>query len=75
MALTDTTHSVAPISLGKILATPFSAIGRFFVAIMENNSRIKRVDALNALTDEQLAKRGLRREDIVRHVFGDYMHI
>lgn len=75
MALTDTTHSVAPISLGKIFAAPFNAIGRFFVAVMENNSRIKRVDALNALSDEQLAERGLRREDIVRHVFGDYMHI
>ena len=75
MALTDTTPTSAPISLGKILSAPFRAIGSFFVAIMENNSRIKRVDALNAMTDEQLAKRGLRREDIVRHVFGDYMHI
>ncbi|TCL00409.1 uncharacterized protein DUF1127 [Shimia isoporae] len=75
MALTDTTHSAAPISLGKIVAAPFHAIGRFFVAIMENNSRIQRVDALNAMTDEQLAERGIRREDIVRHVFGDYMHI
>ncbi|SFK96314.1 DUF1127 domain-containing protein [Shimia haliotis] len=75
MALIDTTHSTAPISLGKILTAPFRAIGRFFVAIMENNSRVQRVDALNAMTDEQLAERGLRREDIVRHVFGDYMHI
>ncbi|MGR3635323.1 MAG: DUF1127 domain-containing protein [Shimia sp.] len=75
MALTDTTHTTAPISLGKIFAAPFQAIGRFFVAIMESNSRIQRVDALNAMTDEQLAARGLRREDIVRHVFGDYMHV
>lgn len=75
MALTDTTPSAAPLSLGAILAAPFRAIGNFMVAIMESNSRIQRVDALNAMSDEQLAERGLRREDIVRHVFGDYMHI
>ncbi|MBO9395769.1 MULTISPECIES: DUF1127 domain-containing protein [unclassified Shimia] len=74
MALTDTT-SAAPLTLGKVLAAPFRAIGNGFVSLIENNSRIQQVDRLNALTDAQLAARGLKREDIVQHVFRDYMHL
>lgn len=74
MALTAT-HTSAQFSLRKILAAPFVAIGTFFVAIMESNSRVQEVDRLNAMSDEQLAELGLRRDTIVRHVFADYMHI
>ncbi|CUH54017.1 DUF1127 domain-containing protein [Shimia sp. R11_0] len=74
MALTDT-HSSAPLSLGKILAAPFVAIGNFLVAMMENNSRVQHVQALNALSDAELAERGLKRDDIVAHVFRDMMHV
>ncbi len=77
MALTDThstTHTISAASIGTVLVAPFKAIGRFFVQIMESNSRLHQVEQLNALTDEELAKRGLRREDIVRFVFRDYMH-
>ena len=51
-----------------------------------NDRRVKgyqpRVDAINALepemkalSDEELAKRGLRREDIPRHVFRDLFYV
>lgn len=40
----------------------------------ENDSRLRRVRALQALSDEELAKRGLQRDEIVQHVFGPYMY-
>lgn len=43
----------------------------FLVSIGENNSRLRRVEFLNGLSDDELAARGIRREDIVRHVFAD----
>ncbi len=45
----------------------------FLVTIAESNSRVRRVNYLNSLSDAELAQRGLRREDIVRHVFADAM--
>ncbi|MGY9045646.1 hypothetical protein P775_21525 [Puniceibacterium antarcticum] len=35
----------------------------------ENQPRMRGVRALQAMSDAQLAERGLKREDIVRHVF------
>lgn len=69
----DTGHF--PESVLHILGKPFKAIGNFMVSIMENNSRLKRVERLSQMSDAELAKRGLKREDIVRHVFADLMHI
>ncbi|WP_417525846.1 DUF1127 domain-containing protein [Marinovum sp.] len=43
----------------------------FLVSISENNSRLRRVEFLNSLSDDELSARGIRREDIVRHVFAD----
>lgn len=65
-----TTHIPAA-SFGTRLTAPFRAIGRFFVYSMENNSRIQRIRRLQAMSDEQLAKLGIQREDIVHHVFKD----
>lgn len=74
MALIDTT-SIAPISWGKIFTAPFRAIGHFFVLVMENNSRAQLAERLNAMSDAQLAEKGLKREDIVRYVFRDCMYV
>ena len=38
------------------------------------NRRLSEVEQLRALSDEDLAARGLTRDDIVRHVFRDLMH-
>jgi len=65
-----TTHIPAA-SFGVRLSAPFRAIGRFFVYSMENNSRIQRIRRLQAMSDEQLAKLGIERDDIVHHVFKD----
>ncbi|WP_323766354.1 DUF1127 domain-containing protein [Marinovum sp.] len=47
----------------------------FMVSIAESNSRMRRVEFLNSLSNDELKARGLRREDIVRHVFADAMAI
>ncbi|MBU2962514.1 DUF1127 domain-containing protein [Citreicella sp. C3M06] len=53
----------------------FAALGNAIVAIGEANPRLRRVEALQRLSDEQLAAKGLRREDIVRHVFRDVYYL
>ena len=69
------TNTYGHISLGKTLAKPFVAIGHFLVKLGEANSRAKTVQRLNDMSDAELARIGLAREDIVRHVFRDYMYL
>ncbi|CUH77744.1 hypothetical protein TRM7557_01544 [Tritonibacter multivorans] len=40
-----------------------------------SSSRAQLIEELNNLTDAELAAKGLRRDDIVRHVFADKMYI
>ncbi|QFT61753.1 DUF1127 domain-containing protein [Roseivivax sp. THAF30] len=51
----------------------FARILDGMIWIGENNRRVQQAQALHAMSDEQLAERGLRREDIARHVFRDIM--
>lgn len=53
--------------------TVFSAIGGFFVSIASANRRMVLVEKLQAKSDTELAALGIRREDIVRHVFKDML--
>lgn len=71
-ALTDTPRSrwFRP-ALGRF----FSALGQAIIAHMERHSRVDRIRRLEALTDAQLAAKGLRREDIPRHVFRDVFYV
>lgn len=52
-----------------------SAVGAFFVRITEVQSRSAAVQELQGMSDRQLADLGIKREDIVRRVFADMMHI
>jgi len=52
------------------------AIGRFFKTIFLSaaiagsyDSRMRDIEKLNRLSDEQLASMGLKRDEIVRHVY------
>jgi len=56
--------SGARFSVRRLLTKPFNAIA-------ESSSRMQLVNQLNAMSDAQLAEKGLTREDIVRHVFAD----
>ncbi|MDX2484365.1 MAG: hypothetical protein QNK42_11975 [Pseudodonghicola sp.] len=66
-----TTHSNAGISILR----PFVAFGHGLMNWMERiavaNSRIDQIQSLQALSDEELAKRGIERDKIVHHVFAD----
>ncbi|PSL21196.1 uncharacterized protein DUF1127 [Shimia abyssi] len=69
------TPSTQTYSLSKILAAPFVAFANFCVTVAESNSRMQQVQALQKLSDAELAERGLTRDTIVRFVFRDHMHI
>ncbi|MGP6087191.1 DUF1127 domain-containing protein [Antarctobacter jejuensis] len=67
---------------GNLIAGVFHGVGALFTSIFEGlvriaeaNSRIKEVERLNAMSDAELDARGLKRTDIVRHVFRDAMYI
>lgn len=49
----------------------FARLGQGFNAYLEVRARAGQIAALNALSDDQLARRGLRRSEIVEHVFRD----
>ncbi|HDR29786.1 DUF1127 domain-containing protein [Rhodovulum sp.] len=52
---------------GAILSTLLDVL----VRMMEHHPRTCRIERLNALSDENLAARGLTRQDVVRHIFRD----
>ncbi|WP_136441790.1 DUF1127 domain-containing protein [Pacificoceanicola onchidii] len=58
---------------------PFLSLGRrildAMVAIGEANPRVREIERLTAKSDEDLAKMGLKREDIVRHVMRDALFL
>jgi len=47
----------------------------FLVSINTAQSRVRQIEFLCALSDEELAQRGLTRQDIVRHVYRDAYYI
>ncbi|MDO5659219.1 MAG: hypothetical protein Q4G36_12975 [Paracoccus sp. (in: a-proteobacteria)] len=51
----------------------FARFGRFIMQIAEANSRIHQVQALEAMSDAELAARGITRDRIVQYVFRDKM--
>ncbi|MEP2530148.1 DUF1127 domain-containing protein [Shimia sp.] len=69
------TQAVHHRSLASTLAAPFVTFGNWLIAIGEKDSRYRRAQFLASLTDEQLAVRGLKREDIAREAFGASFHV
>lgn len=53
----------------------FASFARGFNAYVESRSRIHQIHALNNLSDEELAKRGIKREGIPSYVFRDLFYI
>ena len=53
----------------------FAAMGQGMNAYMERRSRMNQIVALEAKTDDELAKMGIRRDRIVHHVFRDLLHV
>lgn len=55
----------------SVLAKPFNMIGDVLIAMGEANTRVRGMRALMEMSDEQLAERGLKRDEIAHHVFAD----
>ncbi len=74
--MTHTTNHPQTFASGLMsgVARLLGGIGDFIIRIGEANPRLKLAQRLNAMSDEELAARGLKREDIGRHVFGDMFY-
>ncbi|MEL7152961.1 MAG: hypothetical protein AAFN51_04025 [Pseudomonadota bacterium] len=70
MALTDTLQSQERTSFWSI----FWSFGRGLRLASAAEGRMKRIEALTAKTDEELAAMGLRRVDIPAFVFRDILY-
>lgn len=66
MAAVDFNASIATQKTGF-----FNKLVDVMVRIANSNSRVRQVQYLSSLTDAQLEEKGLKREEIVHHVFRD----
>ncbi|MBB97693.1 MAG: DUF1127 domain-containing protein [Rhodobacteraceae bacterium] len=69
------TQTSAPAGILSAVQHFFGSIGNALVAVAEANPRMKKVQALQRMTDAELAERGIKREDIVRVVFQDVLYM
>ena len=74
MAFT-TTHQQERNSVLGGIARAGIAVFEALARMGERSPQMRRISALSAMTDEQLAERGLKRENIVQHVLGDRFYI
>ncbi|WP_209424533.1 DUF1127 domain-containing protein [Pararhodobacter sp. SW119] len=51
----------------------FATLGQGFNSYIERRSRRAQIEYLDSLSDAELAKRGITRDQIVQHVFRDLM--
>jgi len=72
-----TTHisEINATGFGAAVWRYLAAIGNALIRFGENHARSRMVAELSNKSDAELAKLGLRREDIVRHVFRDCYYI
>jgi hypothetical protein len=67
------THSNGLVLASKAVAEFFSGIFEALIRIGEANSRVRRIEALYAMSDAELKARGIRRENIIREVMNDFI--
>ena len=60
---------------GAVRAPFWTRVFDFLAEVGEVRARSVQVQALLALSDEQLARRGLTRDTVVAHVFRDKMYL
>lgn len=70
MAHAEIHGAASAATIAGVIATPFKAVWNFLLEAGENSVRGQQIKQLSALTDEQLAERGLNREDAIRQIFG-----
>ncbi len=75
MALTSVQIHFLPTSLRDQIDHFFSSLGQGMNAYMERRSHMSEIIALNEMTDQELAKLGITRDEIPRYVFRDIFYI
>lgn len=75
MAYVTQSHTGTNFGVMSYITGFFAALGRAITVSASADARLRKVEALNAKTDEELAAMNLRREDIAAFVFRDLMHI
>ena len=73
MTTENVQFAFAPPGLWHRIDTYFASIGLGFNAAGLRRTRLRQVIALEAKSDRDLARMGLRREDIPAHVFRDVL--
>lgn len=71
---TETLHSSDLLHrIGAGVKKALSTLASGMISIASANRRMELVEKLQAKSDSELAAMGIRREDIVRHVFKDML--
>ncbi|MEY8839851.1 DUF1127 domain-containing protein [Cribrihabitans sp. XS_ASV171] len=64
------TNTTLAAGFGRFFADIFGGLWDALIRMGEANEKVRRIEALSALSDQELAKLGLARQDIIRHVMG-----
>lgn len=70
---------MASVDISENLNAPragvFAKISEFFVNVFTAQRRVSEFEALSCMSDKELEKRGLKREDIARYILRDIYYI
>ncbi|MEX0278977.1 MAG: DUF1127 domain-containing protein [Ruegeria sp.] len=66
-------HTQTGFSVFGLLRSVGSSIFSALISLAEAQSRVRKIQYLQSLSDQELAERGIKRERIVHHVFADSM--
>ena len=61
--------------IGSLASRVGSEFFSWLTRIAESHSRVREIERLSAMSDAELGRLGLRRDQIVRHVFRDELSI
>lgn len=75
MAYVNQNHTNSLSAVWAGIAGFFATVGRAMTVSATAETRLRRINMLNAKSDEELAVMNLRRQDIPAYVFRDLMHI
>ncbi|WP_334063997.1 DUF1127 domain-containing protein [Limimaricola cinnabarinus] len=67
--------TTAPSRLLGLAVAPFAMIGRGLIAMAEAGPRMKQVQQLNEMSDEDLEALGTSRAEMVRKIFGGAIYM
>jgi uncharacterized protein YjiS (DUF1127 family) len=69
------TESIDNTAKPSLLARVLRRTNQFFANLANAQNRTNTVERMQKLSDADLAKMGVRRQDIVRHVYGDIYYL